>query len=256
MSTLEKNHVNLLSHIIHVIYNTADLDQMRREVMELLKHAIPFNNANFFLIDHKDDGTEVLKDLINVNSLSNPQSEIEDILDCYMKEFSDLDSLHWLYTTKKTIVYRTSDYLSECEFENSRYYKEFYLPFNVHHGAQMVFASDDICLGLLTLFRAKDQPNFSDTEIFFLDNIKDHMSARLSREFKAAEAVNRDCSYFMQKFDLTRRECEILDLLFEGKQSEEIAEELFISENTLRRHIYNMYTKMGIKSRWELHYLK
>ena len=120
----------------------------------------------------------------------------------------------------------------------------------------MVFASGGNCLGLLTLFRAKDQPNFTDTEIFFLDNIKDHMSARLRLENQKALASNGNCTDFMKKYELTRRECEILQLLFEGKENEEIAEELFISENTLRRHIYNMYTKMVIQHRWQLHYLK
>lgn len=256
MRKVEKNHVVLLSHIIYVIYNTSDLNEMRREVMNLLGHAIPFNNANFFLIGRREDGEEVLTDLINLNSLPNPASEIDSILERYMEEYSLLDALHWLYNAKRPMAYRTSDYLSEDEFENTVYYKEFYEPFNVHHGAQMVFASGGNCLGLLTLFRAKDQPNFTDTEIFFLDNIKDHMSARLRLENQKALASNGNCTDFMKKYELTRRECEILQLLFEGKENEEIAEELFISENTLRRHIYNMYTKIGIQHRWQLHYLK
>lgn len=256
MSTLEKNHVNLLSHIIYVIYNTADPDQMRREVMKLLKSAVPFNNANFFLIDRRQDGKEYLSDLININSLPNPASDIDSILSRYMEEYSEVDSLHWLYNSKRPMAYRISDYLSEDEFENSIYYKEFHEPYHVHHGAQMVFASGGNCLGLLSIFRAKEQPNFSDTEIFFLSNITDHMSARLHQENQKTQTSTRDCSYFMRKYELTRRECEILEMLFEGRQNEEIAEELFIAENTLRRHIYNMYTKMGIGSRWELHYLK
>lgn len=256
MGTLEKNHVNLLSHIIYVIYNTSDLEQMRREVMKLLKSVVPFNNANFFLTERRDDGRELLTDLINVNSLPNSASDINNILDRYMKEYPDLDSLHWLYIAKRPMAYRTSDYLSEAEFENTIYYKEFYEPYHVHHSAQMVFASGGNCLGLLSLFRAKDQPNFSDTEIFFLSTIIDHMSVRLRQERQKSQASNQDCSYYMRKYNLTRRECEILQLLFEGKKSEEIAKELFIAENTLRRHIYNMYSKMGIKNRWELHYLK
>lgn len=256
MSTIQKNNVNLLSHIIYVIYNTENLNEMRREVMELIQHAIPFNNANFFLIERRDGGHEFLTDLININSLPNPAAEIDSILERYMEEYSELDSLHWLYNAKRPMAYRTSDYLSGGEFEDSVYYKEFYEPFNVHHGAQMVFASGGNCLGLLTLFRAKDSPNFTDTEIFFLDNIKDHMSARLRQENQKTGAGGHNTSQIMKKYDLTRREGEILELLFEGKTNEEIAEELFIAENTLRRHKYNMYTKLGIQHRWQLHYLK
>lgn len=256
MGTIEKNHMNLLSHIIYVIYNTADFDQMRREVINLLKSVVPFNNANFFRIEHREDGKEILSDLLNVNFLPNPDSEIDHILDRYMKEYAELDSLHWLYIAKRPLAYRTSDYLSDDEFENTTYYKEFYEPFHVHHSAQMVFASGGRCLGLLSLFRAKDQPNFTDTEIFFLSTIIDHMSVRLRQEKQKSQSFMQDYSSYMRKYDLTRRECEILKLLFEGKENDVIANELFIAENTLRRHIYNMYSKMGIKSRWELHYLK
>ena len=256
MDIIEKNHINLLSHIIYVIYNTSDLNEMRREVMGLLQHAVPFNNANFFLIEKRDGGREFLTDLININTLSNPASEIDSILERYQEEYAEIDSLHWLYNAKRPLTYRTSDYLSESEFENTTYYKEFYEPFNVHHGAQMVFASGGNCLGLLTLFRPKDQPNFTDTEIFFLDNIKDHMSVRLRQKSSDKHTPDQSSTALMKKYELTRRECEILELLLEGKEKEQIAEELFIAENTLRRHIYNMYTKMGIQHRWQLHYLK
>jgi len=256
MNTLQKNHVNLLSHIIYVIYNTDDLNEMRREVMNLIQHAIPFNNANFFLIERRDGGHDFLTDLININSLTNSAEEVDSILERYMEEYPELDSLHWLYNAKRPMAYRTSDYISEVEFENTVYYKEFYEPFNVHHGAQMVFASGGNCLGLLTLFRSKDSPNFTDTEIFFLDNIKDHMSVRLRQENEKTASSGHNCAALMKKYELTRRECEILELLFEGKEKEEIADELFIAENTLRRHIYNIYTKMGIQDRWQLHYLK
>lgn len=257
MNSIEKNHVNLLSHIIYVIYNTPDFNAMRKEVMELIKYAVPFNNANFFLLEHRASGKDVLTDLVNVNSLPNPDAEIDGILTRYMEECSELDSTHWLVKSKKPMAYRTTDYLSEEALESTDYYKEMFLPYNVHFGAQMVLAYDDVSLGLLTLFRPKDEPNFSDTEIFFLDNLKDHLSVRLARHSKASEpSTVCDISAFIGKYDLTRRECEILALLFEGRGNDEIAHELYISENTLRRHIYNMYNKMGIKSRWELYFLK
>lgn len=51
--------------------------------------------------------------------------------------------------------------------------------------------------------------------------------------------------------DLTGRELEVLTLVGEGKTSKEIAEELFISENTVRNHVRNILDKLGMKSRFE-----
>lgn len=51
--------------------------------------------------------------------------------------------------------------------------------------------------------------------------------------------------------ELTGREIEILSLVGDGKTSKEIAEELFISENTVRNHVRNILDKLGLKSRFE-----
>lgn len=51
--------------------------------------------------------------------------------------------------------------------------------------------------------------------------------------------------------ELTGREIEILGLVGEGKTSKEIAEDLYISENTVRNHVRNILDKLGMKSRFE-----
>jgi DNA-binding NarL/FixJ family response regulator len=50
---------------------------------------------------------------------------------------------------------------------------------------------------------------------------------------------------------LTGREVEILGLVGEGKTSREIADDLYISENTVRNHVRNILDKLGMKSRFE-----
>lgn len=51
--------------------------------------------------------------------------------------------------------------------------------------------------------------------------------------------------------ELTGRELEILTLVGGGKTSREIADELYISENTVRNHVRNILDKLGMKSRFE-----
>ncbi len=50
---------------------------------------------------------------------------------------------------------------------------------------------------------------------------------------------------------LTGREIEVLDLVAQGNTSRQIAELLFISENTVRNHIRNILDKLGLHSRSE-----
>lgn len=48
---------------------------------------------------------------------------------------------------------------------------------------------------------------------------------------------------------LTEREFEVLQLLYAGKTNSQIAAELFIAVNTLKKHINNIYFKLEVSSR-------
>ncbi len=48
---------------------------------------------------------------------------------------------------------------------------------------------------------------------------------------------------------LTRRECEVLQLLADGKSNRSIGEVLFISEKTVKNHVSNILTKMNVNDR-------
>ncbi|MBD9085214.1 DNA-binding response regulator [bacterium] len=53
----------------------------------------------------------------------------------------------------------------------------------------------------------------------------------------------------MSKKILTKREREVFELLIQNKTTVEIAEELHISEKTVRNHISNSMQKLGVKGR-------
>ena len=50
---------------------------------------------------------------------------------------------------------------------------------------------------------------------------------------------------------LTDREWEVLDLLASGARTEEIAQTLVLSTETVRSHLKNLYRKLGVRSRAE-----
>lgn len=69
--------------------------------------------------------------------------------------------------------------------------------------------------------------------------------ARLLKEYVALARRNRET------YGLSGRELEVLQLLADGKSNREIAEELFISAQTVKTHIAHIFDKLGVSDRTE-----
>jgi DNA-binding CsgD family transcriptional regulator len=52
--------------------------------------------------------------------------------------------------------------------------------------------------------------------------------------------------------NITKREQEIIELILQGKSNREIEKEIFISIYTVKNHIQNIYSKLGVRSRTKL----
>jgi two-component system nitrate/nitrite response regulator NarL len=59
---------------------------------------------------------------------------------------------------------------------------------------------------------------------------------------------------FKDDLKLTKREMEVLKKVMIGKSNQSIAEELFISRNTVKKHMSSIFSKFEIKNRTELIY--
>ena len=57
--------------------------------------------------------------------------------------------------------------------------------------------------------------------------------------------------YQLIKSGLSKREAEILLLMHEGLSNQQIADKLFISENTIKKHISNIFQKLQVERRTE-----
>ncbi len=75
------------------------------------------------------------------------------------------------------------------------------------------------------------------------------MATRLLDEF--AVLVRRQDGPAEGTGSLSRRELEVLTLVAQGLNNRSIAEQLFISENTVKNHIRNIHEKLQVHSRME-----
>jgi DNA-binding CsgD family transcriptional regulator len=66
------------------------------------------------------------------------------------------------------------------------------------------------------------------------------------------DAVNRQCSHAAALYGLSSREEEILCFLVRGRSASSVAQEKYLSRNTVKTHIEHIYKKLGIHSREQL----
>jgi len=72
------------------------------------------------------------------------------------------------------------------------------------------------------------------------------------REGSASAIGSADLDSITSRYGISKRECTVLVLVLEGKSNGEIAEQLFISQNTVRNHIFNIYGKLQVRNRIQL----
>ncbi len=74
------------------------------------------------------------------------------------------------------------------------------------------------------------------------------MAAKLLDEFALLED-KKDIQQQDQAFNLSKREMEVLQLVSEGTTNKEVADALFISENTVKGHLSRILEKMNARNR-------
>lgn len=73
-----------------------------------------------------------------------------------------------------------------------------------------------------------------------------------SRGTSEGEQMMADVRADIEGLNLTRREQMVAQLLFVQLTYKEIGEKLFITENTVKKHVHNIYEKAHVKNRTEL----
>lgn len=87
-----------------------------------------------------------------------------------------------------------------------------------------------------------------------LNHLKDKFIGFLDKEEQLLASVpnKKIKNYMISKFNFTDREREVFLQVLEGKGNKEIAVYLNVSVSSIKKHVFNIYRKVGVKSRLEL----
>jgi DNA-binding CsgD family transcriptional regulator len=155
--------------------------------------------------------------------------------------------LCWYHeTTGDWRAHRLSDFVTLRELRRSSVYYEWVLPVGQKH---LLTVGLDAPLDHTKVFQFNrpDGPDFDERDCLVLDVLRPLFAARyawwLTRQ-NPPEARSATV-----EVALTPREHEVLALVAEGLTNGEIAQRLWISAGTVRRHLENAYGKLGVHTR-------
>jgi DNA-binding CsgD family transcriptional regulator len=95
--------------------------------------------------------------------------------------------------------------------------------------------------GFAVTFKALDHESGAENELLFMICIEELLSP-----------LHLPSRNLMDSYQLSKREIEVAGLLFSGLKNAQIADKLFISEITVKKHLQNIYHKVGVNNRTSL----
>ncbi|WLR51736.1 LuxR C-terminal-related transcriptional regulator [Bacillus tianshenii] len=220
-----------------MLHFATTIAQPTENIRSLIQHELAaqfgYDESIFWLAD--DNG-----------NLTNPLPyRIHDkVVVDYIEEYFEYDYLHPkkhlnLFRSNKAL--RLSDLTTFNEYENSTYYRSFMQPNGYYD--EMVVAlmnSENSCVGVLGMARRKDTMPFTTKDCKRFQLLSELIGTTLSRQTKPVPSL------------LSKREAEVTQLLKEGRTNQEIAQELYISLNTVKKHLQNIFQKYEVRNRVQL----
>ena len=236
-----------INHILLDIYMVNDIGMLTKKVMKGLRLLIPYSKGYFMLFDEEqepllDDMCLVGFDAEELKMYINESYE-ED----YLKYLSDL--------TTKTPIYQDTNILMDNIRMFTPFYSKFLETVDCPYGGGLLFIRNNRIIGILEIFRSGKLVDFNEKDIYILNVLKTHIENIVFKTMQMSQrqAMDEKCFKSMkERFELTDREIEILRLVSNGSSNQEICDKLLISNSTVKKHIYNIYTKTGVINRTQL----
>lgn len=216
----------------------SDPVRYRKTVLKALSNIFGYTESIFWVPNKQGD---LIEPILN---------NVEDkVISEYLEFFQPLDVLtpNNLPLRTDTHVVRIEDVMSLSSFAKTNFYKEFFVKHQYIDEIGIYIFNKNQLVGVIGLIRKEGENYFSEQD-----------KNRLRFLIKPIESAFNACATLSpsnhKEEHLTAREREIIQLVKKGFSNKEISEILFISVNTVKKHLQNLYEKLNVTNRTELCY--
>ncbi len=203
----------------------------KTELLHALSQHLGYHHMLFWEMSNNELNTPVLFN-IEVHT-------IDDYLDIY----KNFDPLHPQNTDPQHSIQLMNRNELMC-LQKQTHYKEVFLRENCYEDEMaMYLKADDKLVAAIGFLRKSGERLFNEKDVLKLMYLKRNIENMYSLHQYAQPSI---------LFEMTEREREVLNLVFKGLKNIEIAQKLFVSENTIKKHLQNLYRKFQVTNRTQL----
>lgn len=245
---MEKNQVLILSEVIYHISACRDLDTLKQTILSQARFLLPYSYASLMdaTIDPENKGVSFHHPVCLPEAFTETeQAWIQN---------ADQSPVAWIVHTTESRILRQSDVLSCQGWFDTPLYRALYQPHNICDMMILNITTQERPMALLCLFRTMADGPFTPEDAFLLRLLSSHINLAYDRCLQTIPIQEKMAhrARTRQSLGLTRREEEVLDLVFQDLNNEEIVARLVISRGTLLKHLQNIYRKCDVSSRVDL----
>lgn len=202
-----------------------------------LSDLFPYNFANVFFYNQDNDNKIITPSLKNIS---------QQTLDDYINHYQFIDNIKNKFF-KQIQPSKSTNLVDYEKLKKTEYFQNFLKPNNYYYlcGTDIFYSKNIIAS--LSLIREKKQQDFKEEDLLILKYLAPHLGNHLYRLI----SKNNNLKWTNQ-FNLTKREIEVINLVLQGLENKEIAKQLIISINTVKKHLNKVYQKCNVKNRVEL----
>lgn len=248
---MRDKELQIMNKIIELIYSAKNFNELRVELLNGISKLVDFSFSDFVISDVRENQSPDFRDSI-VLSRYNKINEREFLCQ-YDQKYFRMDNMNWAFTSGDSFVYRESDLITKEAKCQSRFYTEYLDRFGFAYIAGMIVASESGVLGLVSFYKNERSGDFTDEDMKIFSMLLPHLKRCLNvgNRIKAFK-MNNNRIMLKYQYHLTDREIEMAGLLIYGYNNHEIVKILGISINTVKKHVSNIFSKLGISGRPQL----
>ncbi len=243
-----KLRANMWQYVVEFLTKTTyitTLDEYGYTILNEIRGYIPYDAAHFMSYDNDK--------VVDFKKIDIPDKTVDDYNDFYYKK--DTIKKRFFNEKKASKSSLIIDYREWCKTE---FFNDFLLPNSYYYLCGIDIHHNNQLLATLTLIRSKKSRDFKTIDLLFLNRISTCIGNHIYLLKEYNQNMTRNITFKelqkerIENLELTPREIEIARLVKSGLTNKEISNRLFISKNTVKKHLQNIYNKCDVSNKVSL----